>query len=416
MLTPLQGYFTTRTGRTASVANTGSIPRRRRARKPSLESLETRQLLSFIGSEHPVSSVTDSRSDYGSANASSAYGTSVVVWTHQYSSTDRDIYAQRYDIFGNKVGGIVYVDTSGTDSGSPSVSMDAYGNFAVTYNNYYSNGTSDVQLRVFSSSGAQTASTTVSSSSVDTSSGYGLHDYTSDVAFQGSRIVVAYNHYYSSSDSDVLARRYTYSSSTGLTHAGWVYVATTSTYDEYSPSIAMSPNGNFDVAYQRYDSSASDSDVLLNRYSSGGGLLGTSSIAVDSTHNDFSPDVAMDDYGNAVVAWEHAYSSNDHDIYARRVSSGGTIGSIVYVRTASTYDYAPTVALSRSTGHFVVGYVVSGSTARIGVSEFDGSNTRLSDSSLVTGYDVSVSMDGFNRYLVSYTKGSDVYSRRDFVS
>jgi hypothetical protein len=418
MLQSLRRSFTGRESRSTEAASPES--RRRRASRPSLESLEGRMVLSFIGSEKLVSPA-DARSDYSSANASSANGTSVIVWTHEYSVTDRDIYAQRYDKYGSKLGGIVYVDTSTVDAGAPSVAMDATGRFAVTYNNFYSNGTSDIQLRLFSAAGALLTSTRVSDPSIDTSSGYGLYDYSSDVAFQGSNIAVAYQHYYSSTDSDILGRRFTYTPSAGLTNLGPVYVATTGTYNEYSPSIAMSPNGRFSVAYQRTAKSGTfDSDVLLNRYSNTGSLLGTSAIAVDSTTGDFAPDVAMDNAGNAVVAWQHAYSGSDHDIYARRVSSGGTLGPVVYVRTAGTYDYAPSVALAPTTGHFVVAYVVSGSTSQIGASEFDANNARLTDSPLVSGYDASISIDGFNRYLVTYSKtGSsvtDVYSRRDFVS
>src|SRR5262245_14747122 len=83
-----------------------SMPRaahRRRRRplsaRPACEALEDRNLLSLNAGESQVNT-REVNDQYASANASSANGRSVVVWTDEWSSSDTDIYAQIYDRWG----------------------------------------------------------------------------------------------------------------------------------------------------------------------------------------------------------------------------------------------------------------------------------------------------------------------------
>src|SRR3954447_9184476 len=82
-----------------------SSPRARdRKRRPYLESLEGRQLMTlgaeFIG---PVNTTTRGP-QFESDNATSSNGSSVVVWTDTFSPTDHDIRAQRFNSSGGAVG------------------------------------------------------------------------------------------------------------------------------------------------------------------------------------------------------------------------------------------------------------------------------------------------------------------------
>src|SRR5262245_15291230 len=89
------------------LAPTSSRRRDRRppTRRPTLEMLEDRVVpaLGKISAELHVNTKT-ARDQSQSATASDPSGNSVVVWTHQASSTNTDIRAQRYDAAGNKVG------------------------------------------------------------------------------------------------------------------------------------------------------------------------------------------------------------------------------------------------------------------------------------------------------------------------
>src|SRR5262245_55824721 len=98
MITSARRFFTRREVRPAAATAPGDATRRLRRRRPALEALEQRNLLSFIGSEHQVSSQTTD--NFSSDNASSDNGTSVAVWVNSFSNSDHDIWAQRFDLGG----------------------------------------------------------------------------------------------------------------------------------------------------------------------------------------------------------------------------------------------------------------------------------------------------------------------------
>src|SRR5262249_28458270 len=59
-----------------------------------------------------------------------------VVWVDNYYNTgDTDIWAQRYDATGAKVGSALQVDYTTAKSSNPNVAMDSQGDFVVTWVN-----------------------------------------------------------------------------------------------------------------------------------------------------------------------------------------------------------------------------------------------------------------------------------------
>src|SRR5262249_19257038 len=110
-------------------------------------------LTSFDNSEVPI--VTPGTTDqFGAVNASSANGTSVVVWVNGTSYLNHDIFAQRYDSAGAKVGHIIPVDISAADSSEVAVAMDADGDFVVAWVDGRASGLQgDVRVRAFNASG-----------------------------------------------------------------------------------------------------------------------------------------------------------------------------------------------------------------------------------------------------------------------
>src|SRR5436305_1800535 len=79
------------------------------ARRLQCESLEDRVVPSLATGELLVNSVKTGL-QCQPMSATSSKGTSVVVWTDYSNSNDRgDIKAQRYDAYGNKVGGELLV-------------------------------------------------------------------------------------------------------------------------------------------------------------------------------------------------------------------------------------------------------------------------------------------------------------------
>jgi hypothetical protein len=83
-------FFTRRDDASATAKAAPSGTRRARRRRPSLEALEHRTLLSFAGSLHQVSGLYGD--NYSAAKASSAKGTSVAVWINSNLSTSVRVY------------------------------------------------------------------------------------------------------------------------------------------------------------------------------------------------------------------------------------------------------------------------------------------------------------------------------------
>src|SRR5262245_41534584 len=369
----------------------GSRPGRPRRQQPGLEALEGRQLMS-LGSEF-LANTTTRNSQFESDNASAANGISVAVWTDAFSNTDHDIRAQMFNAQGFSLGSEIIVENSGADAVLPSVAMDATGNWVATWQQTV-NGQKDIMARRFSSTGAPLGSAFAVANSTKNESD-------PDVARDASgNFVVSYTLQFSSTDLDIHARRFN-SSGAFLQD---ISVATSGSEDATRSSVAMSSNGKFDVAYQSQLHGVAEEDILLNRYNAAGGLLGSNQVAF-TTAREMAPSVSMDDFGNAVVAYQK-FVGSDFDIKARRVSSTGVMSSEINIRNTLANETAPTVAMKRSGGSFVVAYnsTTSGVGRTVQVTEVNASNTIVAQHNLAGNNNgAALSIDAGGDYLLTYT-------------
>jgi hypothetical protein len=399
--------FVTRREGTSSVKAAGPATRRSRRSRPILEALEGRALLSFSGSEHRVSLNPQTTDNITADNASSAHGTSVAVWVNEYTPTDFDIWAQRFDRTGHTTGNPIEVDFSTADSFEPAVAMDASGRFVVTWYDIESPSAAHVvYMREFNAAGvAITGKAQVSGSTS------GL-DYSPKVAMSGNSFVIAYDHFVGGVDQ-VAARRYTYAA--GVFVGGGNFVVAT---DAIAPSVAMAPNGAFDIAYE-YEYSATDHDIDMALYQKSGAYLTTAGVNTD-TNYESAPSVAMDSGGNAVVVYTEDFSGFD-GIFANRVTGGGSVGGTIEVSAVFGIDEInASVALAATGGQFVVAYDNDNGT--VSVTEMGSDNSVLATLGPVTGDVPAISIDGFDRYAVTYERFNassgheDIFNRRALLS
>jgi hypothetical protein len=324
-----------------------------------------------------------------SDNATNAGGDSVVVWEDEFSPLDWDILAQRFNSFGGRVGPEVLVSFSSLSESSPHVALDDFGRFIVTWVQYLPGGDSNVVARRFDANGNPLGGV------IPVGAGT-FQEIDPDVAvdIQGN-FVVSYTRNTNNNNPDIFAKQY--NSSGQLTNV--VNVAISSLAETHS-SVAMTPDGRFNVAWEEAFSS-SDHDIKMARYGASGVQLpfGISPISL-STANDMMPSLSMDNSGNAVVAWER-----DGDIEARRVSSSGAMGPEISIASTSNIERHASVALKRGGGGFVVAYdstpsFVFNLSYRVAeVSAFD--TVTLVGSGF--GASPAVSIDAFGGYLMTYT-------------
>ena len=355
-------------------------------RRPSMETLEGRQLLS-LGLEFPVNTTTRNF-QFDSDVASSSNGMSVVVWTDTFSSSDHDIRAQLYNRFQQKQGPEIIVAGSSRDDDSASVAMDPQGNFVVAWRQTQPGGDTNVLAQRFNSAGVPIGG--------NVQVGVGtFKEHDPDVAIDAfGRFTVAYVRDTNNNNPDVFAKRY--DANNNLLNVFDVGVTSRA---ETSPSIAMSPDGRFDVAYQ-FQFSSTDDDILLARFTSAGSLVGTTTVAGSATREQL-PSVSMDNFGNAVVAYQKLAANGGFDIKAKRVSAAASLGAELNIQSTSANENSPSVALKRGGGGFVVSYNSTSNVKVTEVSAFDTVVATHDAGSLRSG--PAVSIDGFDHYMLTYT-------------
>ena len=260
----------------------------------------------------------------------------MVAWTRTYGDGNTDVLAQKYTATGARLGASFTVAGGVRPESEPDVAMDGIGNFVVSY--------------------------------------------TVDVG---------------ATNRDIHAQQYLWNA--GVIPWRGTLVVADSLKNESRSSVARAPDGRFVVAYQHQHSSTDD-DIYARRYSAPGDLIGIQTIAAGGAHEQ-APSLAVDNHGNAVVAYQTRVAGN-YDIKARRMSSTGSVGGEINVRNSSANETSPSVALKRTGGAFVVAYDTGSMVEFAELSSTDVvTRTTFADS----GSGPAISLDGLDRFLRSYT-------------
>ncbi|MFO0950519.1 MAG: hypothetical protein U0835_05080 [Isosphaeraceae bacterium] len=370
------------------------------------EGLERREVPALIGGEVPVN-VKVLNDQFDAAAASSASGRSVVVWTDVKYSGDTDIRARLYDPNGVPTGGDVIVNNQGFPDSQPAVAMNAAGEFVVTWTRTQFNGDRNVQAARFSAAGVNldgfNFSFTVAGSQLPESDPSIAMNRTGD-------FVVSYTLDDSPSDTDVLAR--VYRGSGQLLQV--IPVSTSPLVRESRSSVARTPDGRFAVAYQT-DVSGVNFNVFLRIYSAAGVPTSLPLAVGISPDAEQLPSVSMDDAGNGVVAYQRETSTGSWDIRARPFNFLGAVSGEINVRSTSAIETAPSVAVRRGGGAFVVAYN-AGNTVQ--VTEVSALDAPVLVGQFARRVRPAVSIDARNVYQVAYettlpdTDGSGTGIRR----
>jgi hypothetical protein len=139
----------------------------------------------------------------------------------------------------------------------------------------------------------------------------------------------------------------------------------------------------------------------------------------------------MDAAGNAEVAYQELIGGLRTDIVANRLSRDGSVGNGIFIAVSNFNDALyPSVALTPSGGQFVVAYdsvLPSGISGGVGTTEMAAAEDTVrfhgfSTDGPFVGNGPAVSIDGFDRNVVTYewsnpaTNRHDVFSRRFFLT
>jgi hypothetical protein len=266
-------------------------------------------------------------------SVSDGVGGAINAWT-DYRSGYWNIYAQRIDASGSVKwdAAAVAVCSTSADQIFPAIGSDGTGGAIITWCDYRS-GTYDIYAQRIDTLG--NLLWTTAGAALCTAPGNQVSPaIVSDGA--GGAIITWYD-YRSGSNWDIYAQRVD-----SLGAVKWepgkgeatVYGAAicTATGDQYYPTIASDGAGGAIITWYDYRSGTSNADIYAQRISSSGFLpwaiyktdTQNGVTICTATGNQYSPTIASDGAGGAIITWYDYRSGTNYDIFAQRINSWGT--------------------------------------------------------------------------------------------
>lgn len=203
---------------------------------------------------------------------------------------------------------------------------------------------------------------------------------------------------------------------------GEIKVNTTAGNHDFA-AVAMQPNGNFIAAFESPDAGA----VAARRFNSAGApLSGEIPISASGDLGQEDPSVAVDQTGDAVVAWEDGAGATPDDVKARRVSAAGAVvGAPIAVSTTATGDQdEPQVGMDQA-GNFVIAWEGEGPGDPNGIfmRRYSAAGTplggevRVNETTPDVQQSAAIAMNASGEFVIAWHgpdagAGSDVFARR----
>jgi hypothetical protein len=297
------------------------------------------------GGEFQINSFTSGYQKKPSVTVDAA-GNFVVVWTSLgQDGYSYGVFGQRYTASGARRGSEFQVNTYTTGwQRMPSVASDAAGNFVVVWEG---NGNGDyfgVFAQRYDADGVRRGS----AFQVNTSTTYGqrLPQVASDPS--GDFVVV----WQGPGDGDIFAQRY---DASGARQGGEFRVNTQSADKQWYPAVASDASGNFVVVWMSYGQDGSYWGVFGQRYG-GSGLPRGAEFRVNTytTSDQWGPSVASDPAGDFIVAWD-SQDGDGYGVFAQRYDASGVPrGAEFRVNTYTTERQGAASAAMDDAGNFVV--------------------------------------------------------------
>ncbi len=284
---------------------------------------------SKAGAEFPINTDT-SGAQAGADVAIDGSGNFVVVWQSDgQDGSDLGVFGQRFDGSGAKLGGEFQVNTSTSlNQADPSIAMDKAGNFVVVWSSNRNDfAHDDIFGQRFDSSGAKLGS----EFPVNTSTA--LPSLEPSIAMDGAgNFVVIWS--LGLFSSDVFGQRFDVS---GAKIGAEFEVNTYTTDIQFRPSVAMAKNGKFVVVWAGSDGSH-EQIFGQRFGPSGAKVGAEFRVNTFTAASHFEPSIAMDSTGNFVVAWTgNDQDGSESGVFGQRFEgSGARIGGEFQVNAFTT--------------------------------------------------------------------------------
>ena len=240
----------------------------------------------------------------------------VITWTG-YQSGDADVYAQRFNPAGQPQGPELRANTTLTgDQYYSSVASAATGDFVVAWSSTQS-GNGDVYAQRFNAAGQPQGPELRVNTNL---TGEQLYASAAMDALGNFVVVWSGNQL---GDYDVYGQRY---NAAGQAQGGEFRISPNS--GSLYSTVAMDADGDFAVSWTFYPPPGTDSEIRARRYDRLGNAQDSPDLPVNTTTTGLQQysSVAMDAGSRFVVVWT-GDQTGDYDVYGRRYTYAGSVGS-----------------------------------------------------------------------------------------
>jgi len=256
-------------------------------------------------------------------------GNFVVVWERgNFTTSDYDIRAQRFDNNGNKIGSEFNVNTNTNGfKRNPAIAMDSDGDFVVTWeSNQIILTSSDIYAQYYKEDGTTIGSEFL----VNTFVTDNQNDPTVAMNSNGDYTVVWSSLNQDGSGRGIFGQRY---NDRNQVVDNEFQVNTYTTDDQVHPAIDMDNEGNFVVVWQSNGQDGDGSGVYGQEYNANGDMIDSEfSVNVSTANAQGFPAVAMDQDCDFVVTWDtYDLGFGSFRILGRQFDSGSDFPVTCYL-------------------------------------------------------------------------------------
>ncbi|MDP1905909.1 MAG: calcium-binding protein [Pseudomonadota bacterium] len=272
------------------------------------------------GSEFRVNTYTTDHQDDPTV-ISSADGGFLVTWqSNGQDGSGYGIYAQRYAADGNKAGAEFHVNTTtASHQNNPEATLLADGGYLVTWSTGATPGTSNIYAQRYDAAGNRIGRESKANTTV-----YGAESSVTALADGG--YVVAWLAIASSSQWHVFAQRY---AADGNKVGGELMLSTASTGSSSSgynslqvaPVVTALIDGSYVATWTVY--SATGADIYMRRAMDGSAIGDVIRVNATTADNQSTPAVTAMPDGGFVVTWTSVGAGANEEVFAQRYDADG---------------------------------------------------------------------------------------------
>ncbi|MCY2954359.1 MAG: hypothetical protein NTU53_20705 [Planctomycetota bacterium] len=283
----------------------------------------------------PVSGEIDaitarSSTGYNPDIAMDADGDCVVAWSGYGGRIGVDLFARRFNSLGQPQGDVFDVNSAAAgQQSSPVAAMDDDGNFVIawaTFSDDYKEA--DVYAQRFDASGTRLGS----EFRVNTYTDRWQIWQSIAIDADGDFVIVWESLYQGEGGFDIYGQRF---DSTGARQGGEFRVNDFTDSNQTFPTVAMDADGDFVVAYQTSPDPNNQYEIYAKRYNAAGDSLGAefrvNTTLINSQHEAV---IAMNAVGDFIVTWQsNLQDGSNEGVYAQRyweVSNYATLSGIAW--------------------------------------------------------------------------------------